>query len=258
MFANKLTFANICDKIRTDKIKGDVQMSEPLKTQKSIVAFVDLLGTSQAIKNDEHDINLNSMNYILQTAFDMCADPHICKAKVNVKAFSDNIVFSMELPEDGSEIECKARVHNIIEICAYFQIAAFGMGITTRGGITVGDFFCNDIFVWGKALLRAYNLESKVAIYPRIVIDENVLPLMSERDNTGNRHHAATDFDGIVFLDYLSFFTMQTRDEYIKRSLKDTELIIKTLGKDERAIQKVRWTASYLERGLSDEAKRNG
>lgn len=232
-------------------------MVEKLETQKSIVAFVDLLGTSQAIKNDEHDINLYSMNYILQTAFDMCADDHICKAKVNVKAFSDNIVFSMELPEDAEEIERRARVHNIIEICAYFQIAAFGRGISIRGGITAGDFFCNDIFVWGKGLLRAYNLENKVAIYPRIVIDANVLPLLPECDDAGHKHHVLTDFDGITFLDYLSFFTMPTRNEYIKRSLKDIEIIVRTLGDDERAIQKIRWIENYLKKGLSEKEMGN-
>ena len=230
-------------------------MAEALKTKKSIVAFVDLLGTSQAIKNDENDVNLHTMNYILQTAFDMCEDTSVCKTKVNVKAFSDNIVFSMELPEDNDETERMAIVHNVMEICAFFQIAAFEMGISTRGGITVGDFFCNDIFVWGKGLLRAYNLENKVAIYPRIVVDESILPLIPECDNAGSKHHVMTDFDGIVFLDYVSFFPIKTRDEYRKRALDTVDVIIRTLGSDERAIQKVKWIASYLERGLSGEEK---
>lgn len=233
-------------------------MEQKLETKNCIVAFIDLLGTSEAIKNDEHDTNLHSMNLILQTAIDMCADKHICRADVKVKAFSDNIVFAMELPDDAEDVERMARVHNILEICAYFQIAALGLGISTRGGVTIGDFFCNDIFVWGKGLLRSYTLENKVAIYPRIAIDANVLPFLPDCDDVGNKHHVLTDFDGIVFLDYLSFFTMPTRDEYIKRSLRDVDIIIKALKNDERAIQKVRWTASYLERGLSDEARCNG
>ena len=44
------------------------------------MAFLDLLGTREAIKNDQYDANLYSMNLILQTAFDMCGDKHICKA----------------------------------------------------------------------------------------------------------------------------------------------------------------------------------
>lgn len=226
-------------------------MKETLETKNCIVAYVDLLGTSEAIKNDVNDSNLYSMNYILQAALDMCSDKHLSHAEVKVKSFSDNIVFSTELPDDIEELERNARIHNIVELCAYFQIAAFGRGIATRGGITIGPFFCNNIFVWGKALLRAYHLENKVAVYPRIVLDPCVVSLLPECDNLGSRHHTQKDADGIVFLDYLSFFTMPSRNEYIKRSLYDTETIIKTLNHDERAIQKFKWIVSYLEKGLS-------
>ena len=227
-------------------------MPETLETKNCVVAFLDLLGTSAAIMNDEHDSNLYSMNYILQTAFDMCSDKHLCKAEVKVKAFSDNIVFSMELPDDLTELERLARVQNILEICAYFQIAAFSRGIATRGGITIGTYFCNDIFVWGKALLRAYKMENTVAIYPRIVLDTNVLNILPDKDNNGNKQHAVTDVDGTIFLDYLSYFTMPSRNEYIKRSLNDITYIKKSLKPDERVLQKWEWIRNYLERGLSD------
>ena len=227
-------------------------MTEELETRNCIVAFLDLLGTSATIMNDEHDSNLYSMNYILQAAFDMCSDKHLCKAEVKVKAFSDNIVFSMELPDDLTELERLARVQNVLEICAYFQIAAFGRGIATRGGITIGTYFCNDIFVWGKALLRAYKMENTVAIYPRIVLDTNVLNILPDKDNNGNKQHAVTDVDGTIFLDYLSYFTMPSRNEYIKRSLNDITYIKKSLKPDERVLQKWEWIRNYLERGLSD------
>ena len=226
-------------------------MKETLETKNCIVAYVDLLGTSEAIKNDVNDSNLYSMNYILQAALDMCSDKYLSPAEVKVKSFSDNIVFSTELPDDIEELERNARIHNIVELCAYFQIAAFSRGIATRGGITIGPFFCNNIFVWGKALLRAYHLENKVAMYPRIVLDTCVVNLLPECDDLGNKHHTEKDADGIVFLDYLSFFTMPSRNEYIKRALHDTETIITALNNDERAIQKIRWVASYLEGGLS-------
>jgi hypothetical protein len=228
----------------------ELSMNENLETKKCVVAFIDLLGTSEAIKNDENDTNLNTMNYILQSAIDMSADNHLTKATVQVKAFSDNIVFAMEIPNDSDNMEHMSRVHNILEICAYFQIAAFKMGISTRGGITIGDFFCNEIFVWGKGLLRAYTLESKIAIFPRIVIDTNVISLVPDCDNSGKKHHIKTDVDGVVFLDYLSFFCSNTRNEYIKRTLNDAKRIVNLLNKDERAIQKIRWIISYLENGL--------
>lgn len=63
-----------------DVIIKEDKMPEVLETKTCIVAFLDLLGTREAIKNDQYDANLYSMNLILQTAFDMCGDKHICKA----------------------------------------------------------------------------------------------------------------------------------------------------------------------------------
>lgn len=229
-------------------------MERDLQTKKCVVAFIDILGTSEAIKNDENNTNLNTMNYILQTAFEMCYECSDKPDNIQVKAFSDNIVFSIEIPEELSELEQMKKVHDLIEICAYFQIAAFGMGVTLRGGITIGDYFCNDIFVWGKALLRAYTLENKVAIYPRIVFDENVIDLLPECDTDGNKHHLKIGDDGIAFLDYLSFFTLPTRNEYIKRCFDDIERIIKCLKNDERAIQKIRWLKHYLKNGFVEDS----
>ena len=224
-------------------------MSEWLETKKCVVAFIDLLGTSEAIKNDENNVNLNSMNQILQAAFDMCLDKHICKEDVQVKAFSDNIVFAMELPNKTDSTEPCAQVQNVLELCACFQLAAFRLAFSTRGGITIGDFFCNDIFVWGKGLVRAYMLESKEAVYPRILIDTNVLPLLPKCDNEEKWCHVKKDSDDANFLDYLSFIPEKNRKEYVKRTLAEARDMIKSLD-DERAIQKVNWTIIYLENEL--------
>mgnify|MGYP007101861098 CR=1 FL=1 len=228
-------------------------MAENLVTKKCVVAFLDLLGTSEAIKNDEHDANLNSINKILQAAFDICADTSTYSEPISIKAFSDNIVFSIELPDEIDEQMRMKRVHNILEACACFQMAAFSLGISTRGGITVGAFFTNDIFVWGKGLIRAYTLENKIAIFPRIVLDSNVVSLLPERDDNGNKYLAATDSDGIVFLDYLSFIPIRNRNEYIKRALQETNHIIECIDHDERAVQKIKWISYYLEKSLTEE-----
>lgn len=68
----------------------------------------------------------------------------------------------------------------------------------------MGDFYIDDTVVWGAALLRAYELESKIADYPRIVIDA---PLLSELNTTaGLSEYVLHDFDGIPFLNYMSIW----------------------------------------------------
>ena len=49
-----------------------------------------------------------------------------------------------------------------------------------RGAISVGDLYMDETFIYGEALLNAYNGESKIASYPRIIIDKNVFNCDSE------------------------------------------------------------------------------
>ena len=45
-------------------------------------------------------------------------------------------------------------------------------GILLRGGITVGQLCHKDNIVYGPAMVEAYELESKSAIYPRVIVSE--------------------------------------------------------------------------------------
>lgn len=66
-----------------------------------------------------------------------------------------------------------------------------------------GKFYIDDIFVWGSGLVEAYLLESKKAIYPRIIVAEDVL------DDVGKHLRdwmIFRDEDGSICLNYLKAF----------------------------------------------------
>src|ERR1700756_3728702 len=52
---------------------------------------------------------------------------------------------------------------------------AFALGFLIRGGIALGGLYHSSDIVFGEALIDAYRLESKVAVYPRILISPTVL-----------------------------------------------------------------------------------
>ena len=54
---------------------------------------------------------------------------------------------------------------------AIWQLGAAINGFLLRGGVTVGDVIHEDEIVFGPGLNRAYYLESKIARYPRFVLD---------------------------------------------------------------------------------------
>ena len=68
-------------------------------------------------------------------------------------------------------------------------------GYLFRGGITVGDIVHDDECVFGPGLVRAYELESKVAQYPRFVLDRGVA------EQLGKIGDLAVLEDDVLFLD---------------------------------------------------------
>jgi hypothetical protein len=53
----------------------------------------------------------------------------------------------------------------------------FSSGILLRGAICVGDLFIGDHATFGPALIDAYDLESNVAVFPRIAIRPAARPM---------------------------------------------------------------------------------
>jgi hypothetical protein len=46
-------------------------------------------------------------------------------------------------------------------------------GIVCRGGIAKGQLIHNHISIFGQAFIDAHNLESKLAIFPRVIIADD-------------------------------------------------------------------------------------
>lgn len=143
------------------------------KTSRHCIAYLDILGGKNIICNDDKNEHLNKINMIFEDALD---ESKIFANDIFVKIFSDNILLA--LPTDN---ECREQnitsiiglVNNIIQ-----EVADYGYLI--RGAITEGDFFHNDIIVYGKALVEAVKMEEEYAIYPRIIVQREIVELLSQ------------------------------------------------------------------------------
>lgn len=107
-----------------------------------------------------------------------------------VIALSDGLVITASLPR------ATARGHvtdydllmSIISELILAQADCALDGIFVRGGISIGDFFFEDNILLSPALVRAYELESKKAVYPVIVIKAKDIELLRKLD--GYKHYA--------------------------------------------------------------------
>jgi hypothetical protein len=131
-----------------------------------------------------------------------------------------------------------------------------------RGAISNGlismepDKNIPDDVVFGPALVRSYELETYKAVYPRIIIDSEVIGKANQNDDSLWTNYIHRDDDGEYFLDYL--FGAATDDllgepgkpfgiiKTMQLHRENTEgKIYSLVERDERIIAKLRWLVLY-------------
>ena len=142
-----------------------------LKLKNHIVSFIDILGaTNSIISESEKSLNLVHIAYekAIETFNSLFKDKSITPT---VKIFSDNILVSLPYNDKLKRPAFLA----VAMISAIIQVQFLSFGYLTRGAISYGSFYCDNLMVWGQALVNAYRLESNNAIYPRVIVDPNLI-----------------------------------------------------------------------------------
>lgn len=88
--------------------------------------------------------------------------------------WSDGVVFYATLDRSPSHFPLRA-VEDIVAACAFMAFAQLGMGKPIRGGIDVGTGIEADGQLFGAAVVKAYQLESKHAGHPRVLVGERLV-----------------------------------------------------------------------------------
>ncbi len=131
----------------------------------------------------------------------------------------------------------------MLSCAAHFQelSASESVGWMLCGGITIGQLFIDEVMVWGQALVKAYFLEDKVAVYPRVIIDSNVISEL--KDDSALSEYTRKDFDDLIFLNYLNNCHFCG-----ERLMNGFKLMKEEIGVswDERMQQKFSWHMNYI------------
>lgn len=184
-----------------------------------IIAILDLLGTSEMIKDKNSEIIMNAISHIFKSA--ETTWPYVESApdvlrKIKCVTFSDNIALALELPDSMSAGDVGSVTKDFITYISVFQSAALKSGFLFRGGISIGQLYMDSSanFIWGKALVDAHILEEKTAVYPRVVLSHQL-----EQFELPNTTRIVKDFDGVYFVDYLSIVRTK-HPEWIDKTKK--------------------------------------
>jgi hypothetical protein len=232
----------------------------------ALVSYIDILGFGDLVSESRTDpARINRIVDILTTMKEELAasgrshqNADGSKARIfRSFNFSDLIVRCTRTP-DG------VGVGELIEWELFYlgakQLTLASQGVLVRGGICLGDLIVtvgNDL-VFGPALVRSYKLESQYAIYPRIIIDQDLIAMGEKSGEIDQRRdYLQRGDDGAYYVDYMFGSCL---DRYMFRDPADPDpsmlieahrtLIETALQKDvesggERVRQKYVWLALY-------------
>lgn len=199
-----------------------------MKYERRLIAFIDILGFKEIVKQSESDTSKIELIYsvleylkdwentekwdlkfveIEESAQNKGMNNFDLRGKTITTTFSDSIVVSVKV--DGNVNEMAST---LIVNLAYIGTVLLEKGILIRGGLTIGNIIHIDNgTVFGQGLIDAFMLETRSAKYPRIVLSDKLLselhyPLETKRNRYPYHQYLDRYNDGCVGFHQLIYY----------------------------------------------------
>ena len=132
-------------------------------------ALLDVLGYRERLEMDRRQGSLQ-FKEVLENALRCLAS--INDAEYSHQAISDTIILT-----------CSSRDNLVpfLRVLRDVQMSFLRNGLFLRGGVTFQQHFRSNAITYSPAYAGAHELESKLAIYPRIVVDHNIVDMFESR-----------------------------------------------------------------------------
>lgn len=201
--------------------------------ERRIVCFIDILAFSNRIKQTakKSEAAEQLLSSTCEALYQLDAYRAVMEEQSGIKGiqitqFSDSIVISFPWQLNNGDL------YVAMEALKYIQATMLKLyGILLRGGVVIGDLIHTDKLLVGPAMIAAYEVESKCAFSPRIVLDPKVAYRFNKIKNsklkpgTANEHIIHKDLDDTSYIDYFNIekgelFSDEERLEYFKQICK--------------------------------------
>src|SRR5690606_15541083 len=175
----------------------------------SYCVYFDILGFSDEIQNiktnglDFFNKYLNVLNKIIEhiTEHNNFGDDNKNK-RFELKIFTDNFVIGFPIRDDG-----ETEFGEIFDLLSYIQFEFIKNDIFIKGAISYSNLYMDNNIVIGQALIDAYQLEEKSAIFPRVILSKEVSKKMlvhidyyADKKISPQNKRLLIDKDGFYFI----------------------------------------------------------
>jgi hypothetical protein len=193
-------------------------MSSKYLYEDRIVAFIDILGFKNKINDtisgsnnvqsqidkiiQAYDIIRNSCGIEIKNEMEKMIRKELLESRM-ATIFSDSIIISF-LTDNISEISFTfIDLQRILDHLVHHHFIC-------RGALTCGKMIHTKDFCFGPAFVEAYEMEKKAALYPRIIISEDLMKKFKqfeqqpalEDEMESVKNLLKQDTDGMYYIDY--------------------------------------------------------
>ena len=215
-----------------------------------IIAYIDLLGIKDLLSKNSESAVFENIYYTFLIADRLMPQMNNWEA-IKIKVFSDNILIAFPVNNIDDKYDVYNAYNKLTNFLKFFLPMLANKGFLFRGAITIGKLLINDLMVWGKGLSDVVNLEENVAVYPRIILSENLLEIFDLFKIFGakfeEKFSCLQDFDDCVFFDFFDYDDFASMDSLLASTSEHIEKKIKA-GASPRIMQKYRWFKNYIAR----------
>lgn len=184
-------------------------MTNNIQTTQHLIAYLDVLGASRKLCTENNIDFINKLS-TLYREHEVLAQWGLNVEQIQIVTFSDNMLLSLPLHSFNSKEDWLIAAYDFLIYVMLLQLESICYGFFLRGAIKTGELFTDmkRNFVAGKGLVEVYQQEQEIAIYPRVVVQDNdfikdILGL--KRNNTALQSQLfKKDHDGIIFLNFLA------------------------------------------------------
>jgi len=247
-----------------------------IKYEKRLVAFIDILGFKEIVKQSEKDISKIELiysvldylkNWEVQEKWDLRlveieedaqkrgVKNFDIREKTNITAFSDSIVVSVKVNNNINEM-----ASTLIINLAYIGAILLEKGILFRGGLTVGKLIhIENGTVFGQGLIDSYKLESNNTKYPRIILSDKLIkelnyPIETKRNRYPYHQYVDRFDDGcvgfhqMIYYQVIESWTVITKEKLIESLNKVRKVIVNGLDttfENPDVFEKYKWLKEH-------------
>lgn len=194
-------------------------MPEPKTYERRLILFVDFLGFKEIVDRTATDPEALQKVLWAMEQLRAIGDDAMGESQ-RFQQFSDCVVLSFRVTEPSG-------VFYLLNDIGITTITLASAGFMIRGAVTVGDLYHDEQLIVGPAIVRAYELESKSAKYPRVIIDPEALEV--GRSHRSNRHSRREESA------YLESFLLEDDDGWMFFDWFSWKVVVEAIGADDQA-----------------------